>query len=293
MKKNVFVIGSMNMDYTIYCERFPKDGETIFGISRFIQPGGKGANQAAAVAKSNLVNCYFKACAGNDNDGEQIIKLLSSLNAKCLIKKVEKETGNATIFVNKASENQIIVVSGANAELLPEDISKEELESADYVVLQNEIPAETNAHVIKEAHKLGKVVIYNPAPYREIDPELLSMIDYFVVNEVELASYAHIEDQEKAIETLLSKGIKHLIVTLGSKGSLYIDKNERKEIPCYKNTVVDTVAAGDTYVGYFAAGLATGLKPYEAMDLASRASSITVSRKGSIVSIPFYNEIKQ
>ena len=292
MKKNVLVVGSMNMDYTIYCERFPKDGETIFGNSRFIQPGGKGANQAAAVGKSELVNCYFKACAGNDNDGNEIVKLLSSLGIQCLIKKVEKETGNATIFVNKESENQIIVVSGANAELLPEDISLEELKSADYIILQNEIPAKTNEYVIRKAHELNKVIIYNPAPYREIDSSLLSLVDFFVVNEVELVQYAKEENQEKAIETLLSKGIKHLIVTLGSKGSLYIDKNERKEIPCYKSTVVDTVAAGDTYVGYFAAGLANGLKPYEAMDLASRASSVTVSRKGSIVSIPSYKEIK-
>lgn len=280
------------MDYTIYCDKFPKDGETIFGISRFIQPGGKGANQAAAVGKSGLTNCYFLACRGIDNDGEQIEKTLTDIGVHCLMKKVPVETGNATIFVNRESENQIVVVSGANNELIPDDLKDVEFKDYSCIVLQNEIPEKTNEYIIKKAHSLNIPIIYNPAPYRPMSEELYEKINYFIVNEVELQSYAKEPNIDKGINILLSKGIQNLIVTLGSKGSLFASLDQTISVPCYKSKVVDTVGAGDTYVGYFASGLCSGLDVASAMDLASRASSITVSRKGSIISIPKGEEIK-
>lgn len=290
--KKILVIGSMNMDYTIYCDQFPKDGETIYGINRIVQPGGKGANQAAAAGKSHFVPVTFVSSCGLDSDGEQIEQLFNSLNINILFKKnKDVSTGNATIFVNKDSENQIVIIAGANALLLPEDISTDLLNDYDYIILQNEIPEVTNEYVIKEGYRLGKIIIYNPAPYREFSSSLYPYINYLVVNEVELERYSGSDSTSKGIATLLSKGVKNLLVTLGSKGSMLINNNETIVVPANKVKAVDTVGAGDTYVGYFTSALARGDSVKEAMEIASKASSITVTRKGSIISIPFGEEL--
>ena len=289
--KNILVIGSMNMDYTIYCDDFPKDGETIYGESRFIQPGGKGANQAAAIAKSGLVNTRFISARGEDNDGVVIEDTLSKLGVDCHIKKSKYVTGNATIVVNKESENKIIIIGGANLDVLPNNDIDESIAWADYIVLQNEIPSDTNAYVMKKGHELGKVIIYNPAPYRELEPNLFQYIDFFTPNKGELAKYSKEEDISKCINKMLSFGVKNIIVTLGTKGSRFINKDEDFIVDAFKVNAVDTVAAGDTFVGYFTCALATGKSIKEAMTIASKASSITVSRKGSIVSIPNGNEV--
>lgn len=288
----ILVIGSSNMDYTIYCSSFPKDGETIYGKKRIVQPGGKGANQAAAAAKSELVPVTFICSIGSDSDGENIQKLMKELGINALFKvNSDTETGNATIDINEDGENKIIIIAGANALLNIEDISESVIAEHDIIVLQNEIKAETNAHILKTAHNLSKTVIYNPAPVRDIDDELLQYVDYFIVNVPELLSYSKSEDISKGVETLQKLGIKNIIVTLGSKGSLFINKDEEIKIEPYKVEAVDTVAAGDTYVGYFAACLAKGYTVKEALNYASKASSITVTRQGSIISIPFGNEV--
>ena len=290
--KKILVVGSLNMDYTIYCEEFPKDGETIYGIKRIVQPGGKGANQAAAAAKSHLVPVTFISSRGNDNDGITIENMLKELGIAAKFKINEGvETGNATIDVNSHGENKIIIIAGANALLKPSDISKEDVINHDYVILQNEIPNETNEHVMRLAKENNKVVVYNPAPYREIKDELYSLVDYFVVNEVELMRYSGKEDIEEGIKILLSKGVKNLIVTLGTDGSMFVNNETRFKVAAHKVKAVDTVAAGDTYIGYFTAGLAKGKTTKEAMELASKASALTVTKQGSIISIPFGEEI--
>ena len=288
----ILVIGSMNMDYTIYCENFPKDGETIYGINRIVQPGGKGANQACAAGKANFVPVSFISSCGKDADGENIENLIKSLGITAFFKKNDNvPTGNATIFVNGNSENQIIIIAGANALLTKEDIPLNLLEEYEYIILQNEIPNETNEYIIKEAHKLGKKVIYNPAPYRPFDDSIYPCIEYFVVNEVELACSSNTDSIEEGIKVMIEKGVKNLIVTLGAKGSLLANKDGVISVPANKVKAIDTVAAGDTYVGYFVASIASGHEPKKAMEIASIASSITVTRKGSIISIPFGEEV--
>lgn len=290
--KNILVVGSLNMDYTIYVNEFPKPSETLLGESRFIQPGGKGANQAVAVAKSGLANCIFRASKGNDADGDIITNALAKYGVKAILKQSEKETGNATIIVDKTSENKIIIVAGANGDLLAKDIDEKLIEQADYVVLQNEIPEQTNKKVMELAHKLGKVVIYNPAPFRNIDKSIFKYVDFFVPNEIELSQYSNEKDIKKGALKMIDLGVKNLIITLGTKGSMFFNKNENFTVDAFKVKAVDTVAAGDTFVGYFTSALASGLEIKEAMRLASKASSITVTRKGSIVSIPEGKEVK-
>lgn len=289
--KNILVVGSMNMDYTIYCDEFPKDGETIIGTSRFIQPGGKGANQAAAIGKSGLANVRFVSACGNDNDGKTIVKTLEKLNIDCQIKESEYQTGNATIVVNKASENKIIIIGGANNDVLPDEKMEESIRWADYIVLQNEIPAKTNAFVMKMGHELGKVVIYNPAPYRPIDNEILKYVDFFTPNKIESSLYSGNEDLDETIHILHKEGVKNVLITLGTKGSICSDGKNIIHVDCVKVKAVDTVAAGDTFAGYFVSALSTGRSVEESMKIASKASSITVSRKGSVISIPFGKEV--
>ncbi len=290
--KKVLVVGSVNMDYTVYTENFPLPGETIYGSSRFIQPGGKGENQAIAIAKSKKVICDFVGAIGDDQDGKQIQDVLKSNGVNAHLKVIKgAETGNATIVVNKSSENEIIIVAGANGLLKPEDIDVELIKDADYVVLQNEISEACNEFVMKKAKELGKIVVYNPAPYRKLKDELFSCIDYFVPNMIEFKNACGEEDIQKGAYKLLEKGVKNVLVTMGTKGSMLLEQNYQVSVQACKVKAVDTVAAGDTYVGYFVASLAAGYDDKEAMKIASKASSITVSRKGSVVSIPIGDEV--
>ena len=289
--KTILVVGSLNMDYTIYVNEFPKEGETLFGNNRFIQPGGKGANQAVAIAKSNLVNTVMVGAIGNDKDGEEVKNIVSSFGVDAKLIKKDVETGNATIVVDKNSENKIIIIGGANTSLSIDDIDISLIEKADYIVLQNEINQAVNDFVINKAYELKKTIIYNPAPYRIIDDDILKKITYFIPNEIELEKYSNMNNIDDGVSYLLNKGIKNVLVTLGTKGSLLKNKNESIKVDAFKVDAIDTVAAGDTFVGYFVSALASGKSEKEAMLLASKASSITVSRKGSLVSIPTLKEI--
>ena len=290
--KTILVIGSANMDYTVYTPAFPLEGETVFGTSRFIQPGGKGENQAVAIAKANRTSVTFVAAVGKDKDGELIKKTLKEYKVDArLIELDNVETGNATILVNNSSENEIVVVKGANGEIKPRDIDLSLFDSCDYVVLQNEIPEDVNKYVILEAKKRNKVVIYNPAPYRPVDEDIWPLIDYFVPNRVELFKYTGEEDYLKGAKKLLAKKVKNVIVTLGKEGSTLVNNDKVIKIDACPANAIDTVAAGDTYVGYFASSLASGCSEEQAMKYASKASAITVSRKGSVISIPFGNEV--
>ena len=290
--KRVLVVGSANMDYTVYTDRFPVPGETIFGSSRFIQPGGKGENQAIAIAKSHKVKCDFIGAIANDTDGSLIKNVLKDNEVNAHLKVIDNTvTGNATILVNKESENQIIIISGANGLLTPNDIDIELIKKCDYVVLQNEISEECNAYVMKRAKEFNKIVVYNPAPYRKLDEELFKYIDFLVPNRIEFERFSKTSDLEEGARKLLSKGIKNVLVTLGTDGSVLINKDEMIHASAFKVKAIDTVAAGDTYVGYFVSSLASGYSIKESMTIASKASSITVTRKGSVVSIPNGEEV--
>ena len=281
--KKVLSIGSVNMDYTLYVDSFPLPGETIFGHTRYIQPGGKGENQIIAVSKSHKVEAYFIGAIGNDSDGREITKVLKENDVKAYLKTFDDtETGNATIIVDGNSENKIIIIGGANQKLSPKDID---------VNLQNEISEECNEYVIRKAKEYNKVLIYNPAPFRPLKEELFPLIDYFIPNKIELFRYTNIDDPIKGAKEMLKRGVKNVLVTLGTSGSTLINNNEEIHVSAFKVNAIDTVAAGDTYVGYFASSLASGYSIKEAMTYASKASSITVTRKGSVISIPKGEEV--
>lgn len=282
----------MNMDYTIYCKHFPLNGETIVGNRRFVQPGGKGANQASAAAKSGLANVRFISARGEDNDGKNIEKMLKELGIDCKFNVVDESTGNATIVVDGNSENKIIIISGANLYISKNaEFIKQNIEWADYLVFQNEIPSETNRLYMEEAHKKGKVIIYNPAPYRKEVDDIFQYVDFFIPNKIELSQYTNTNSIDEGISLIRGLGVKNVLVTLGTDGSRFVNDTQDISVPAFKVKAVDTVAAGDTYVGYFVSALSSGKEIKESMLIASKASSITVSRNGSIVSIPFGKEV--
>lgn len=289
--KKVLIIGSSNMDYTLYVDRFPLPGETLSGNSKFVQPGGKGANQAAAVAKTGLVEAHFVTCLGKDTDGTNIKEVLSNLGLNLHVKETDICTGNATIMVDSSSENEIIIVPGANGEITISDIDLNLLKEADFIILQNEIPMEVNEYIIDKSSEMGIKVIYNPAPYKPIKKECLAKLDTLIVNEVELEQSSGYKGIDEGAKFLLDLGVQNVLVTLGKNGSICYSKNNMIRVNAEKVKAVDTVAAGDTYVGYFTSVLATTGDIQKAMEIATKASAITVSRKGSIISIPFYKEI--
>lgn len=285
--KTVLVIGSVSIDYVLFMDKFPSSGETLVGKSREIRPGGKGENQAVALSRSNKVITNMVCAVGNDLEGKQILDVLkkNKVNTSFIIVDCEV-TGNATIFVDSTGQNKIVIIPGANAKLRSEDIDIKLIENCDYVVIQNEIPEVTNEFVIKQASKLGKIVVYNPAPFRKFNEELLGFIDYFMPNEVELFQYTKMQNPFDGAKFLIEKGVKNVVVTLGENGSLFVNKNQAIKVDAKKVKVIDTVAAGDTYVGYFVASLASGLDIKKSMEYATIASSICVSKKGSLDSIP-------
>lgn len=279
------------MDTTIYCDDFPLNGETIYGNSIYVQAGGKGLNQAVALSKTKQVNVSFLGSIANDNNGTEIRRILSNYNIDSKLKISSYPTGNATIIVNKNGENKIIIIGGANSDLKICDISLDLIKNADYILLQNEIPQDVNDYIVEIAYKLNKIIVYNPAPYRDISNNTLSKITYFIPNEGELLNYSKKDNVDDGLNALLENGIKNIIVTLGSNGSRFKNLTSDFIVEAFKTKVEDTVAAGDTFVGYFISFLANDYSVKQAMTYASKASSITVSRRGSLVSIPVIEEI--
>lgn len=290
--KNVLVIGSVNIDTTIYVDHFPIEGESTIGKNKFVQLGGKGANQAVAIANSGLVNCIFKCCVGSDNNGKVVLNELNKYPLKIVPKVSNLDTGTAFIEVDSSSQNKIIVLSGANGNLDKDDIDDSIFNNVDCVVLQNEIPIDTIEFIINKAHALHKTIVFNPAPFKPINSSILKYVDYLVPNESELEQFTKTNDVEKGAKKFLSLGCKHVIVTLGSKGSILFSDDKRIETPAFKVHAIDTVAAGDTFVGYFTSGIMSGMSLENSLKLATKASSICVTRRGSLVSIPNGEEVK-
>ena len=292
--KKILVIGSINIDTTLYVDTFPKLGETILSKKLLVDLGGKGANQAVAIARSGE-DVSFMTCVGKDYYNSEVSKVLDKEDIKLNFINVNSPTGIAIIVVDDNGDNKIVVEAGANTRLTPKVVEANIrlINNCDYICLQNEIPMTTNEYILKLAKQLGKVVIYNPAPYIKIDESLYQFIDYLTPNEKELNSLV-IENLplEDKCKVLLKKGIKNIIVTLGDKGAYYLNNKESGYLPALKVTAVDTVAAGDTFNGYFVAGLSKDLTMIDAIKLAIKASGMSVTKLGAIPSIPYLSELK-
>ncbi|RHO84241.1 ribokinase [Clostridiaceae bacterium AF42-6] len=294
----VLCFGSLNIDYTYKVPHFVKKGETLASERLQVFGGGKGLNQSVALAKAGT-EVYHAGSIGQD--GMFLLDMLKDAGANTDFVKIldTVRTGNAIIQNDKSGDNCIILYGGANQEITREQVDEvmSHFESGDYLVLQNEI--NELGYIVEKAHEKGMIIVLNPSPMNEKILALpLDVINYFILNEVEAAQILGKEDKgeeswEQIADDLLKKFPQATIVlTMGSEGSVFKNQKETVCQSIYKVQAVDTTAAGDTFSGYFIGGILGGLSAKEAMDQASKASAIAVTRKGAAPSIPVLAEVQ-
>jgi ribokinase len=293
----VLVLGSINRDLVIGVARHPRPGETVAGTDLREFPGGKGANQAVAARRAGAETMLVGAI-GADGFG---VAMRAFLEAEKIdlghLKTVEGlATGVATITVDEHGENAIVVASGANRALTPEDAAALTFAPGDHVVAQFEVPERFIAAGFTSARAAGAVTILNPAPMLALSQAMLALTDILILNETELeiASGGTALADEAAIEAAavrLCDGVRHVIVTLGAAGCLAATPTGVIRIPGLPAKVVDTTGAGDCFVGNLAAALSEGLGFPEALTRAGRAAAISVARPGAASSMPYRNEL--
>ena len=286
----IAVVGSANIDLTTFNDRFPRAGETIFGESFDIGFGGKGANQAVA-ARFCGADVTMVARVGNDLFGPSTIENFKSLGIDTEHVRIVEgvSSGVAPIFVDTASgQNRIIVVPGANNRVLPADVdaAAEELKQADCIVLQFEIPLDTVYYTIRFAHENGIRCILNPAPGQPVEMSQLANLYYFVPNETEAEavtgiSVETVDDAKRCAGKLLEAGIKRVIITLGSQGSLLAGAEGMEHVPAFEVDAVDTTGAGDAFIGSFSVFLSEGLDERDAVTRANLYAGISTTGVGT------------
>ncbi len=298
----ILVIGSLNMDFVVNVKHMPQVGETLLADSLEFIPGGKGANQAYALGKLGA-DVTMLGAVGNDSYGDIQIEGLKAVGVDTThIERIEGvNTGIALINVNEKGDNSIIVVQGANKYVSREYIDKnlKVIEESDIVIFQLEIPIDTVAYAAKKAKGLGKTVILDPAPAPDSIPEdLLANVDIIKPNETELVKLTGIEEVDgcmnKAVDTIKKQGVKTVIVTLGGKGSFVSGQNNVvKHISTEDVKVIDTTAAGDSFIASMALYLSKGKDIIAAVKFANHVASISVTRKGAQSSMPSMEEVEK
>ena len=299
MSKHVLVVGSINVDYVIQTDRVPVMGESLPGSGFMINFGGKGANQASAIAKQG---CSVKmlGAVGCDDMAQRCIQNLQGFGIDTsAIAAVSAPTGAAVITVCKG-DNYIIVDEGANRFVTPDVIRQNEalFDWADILVMQYEIPVEAVIEAARLAKEHGVYVILNPAPAKQVDERLYPLIDRIIPNEFEAEQITGILPSDeataaKAIRALQKIGCKDATITLGKRGCVYSVGEEIHSFGIYPVTAVDSTAAGDSFIGGLCSKLCEGASTDRAVAFASAVSAITVSRHGAAVSIPTADEVEE
>lgn len=291
--EKICVIGSLNMDLVVNVCEMPKKGQTLIG-SKFREiPGGKGGNQAVAASRLGG-DVYMIGKVGNDGFGESLLKQLKADNVNTKYVQVEEgPSGVALITVDENAENAIVVSPGANFKLTETDIDKciDAIKESATVVIQLETPIDTIKYALEKSKELGKFTILNPAPAVKLSDDIIKNVDLLTPNETELEILSGVsinceDDIKKAANVMIEKGVKQLIVTLGSKGSLYLDKDTMEFKKSYKVDAVDTTAAGDSYTGALSVALSQNKSIDEAMEFASKVGALCVTKVGAQTSIP-------
>ncbi len=308
----ILVVGSLAMDMVYSTSKIPGEGETVKnGLSFVLAPGGKGANQAVQSAKLG-VNVTMVGKVGNDMFGDQLVKTIqdAGIDSDGILRDETCPSAVSCIILEvipgKKNQNRILVVPGANMSLTVEDIYflKEKISNFDLVILQLEIPLEVNRKIIEFAYAKGIPVMLNSAPYESLDDDILSKLTYISPNEYEAYGLTGVKfisedgsvDTEKlmlAAQILLNKGVKNVIITLGSNGAAFMNKDTFIVRPCVDTVeVIDPTAAGDSFTGAFCSAVCMGMDAEEALDFASYTAALTVSRMGAITSLPTMEEVK-
>ncbi|HEY5211807.1 MAG TPA: ribokinase [Acidobacteriaceae bacterium] len=301
--KPVVVVGSINIDLVANSERLPVAGETIPGSNFQSHPGGKGANQAVAVARLDYP-VRMIGRLGDDAFGFQLRAHLESAGVDVAgVASTPGTSGIALIVVAQNGENSIVIVPGANALLTPEDLDAniEIIRSAGVVLTQLEIPMETVQHLAKICSREGVPLILDPAPAKELPQSLLENVEWFTPNETEAAFFTanadggtSTSDPARMATTLIGKGVKGVVLKLDSRGAYLASRSGMAEpISSFAVNAVDTTAAGDAFNGAFATGLPMQMGPMESARFAAVAAAISVTRPGAQPSMPMMTDVKR
>ena len=287
----LLVFGSLNIDHTYQLPHLVREGETLSSTGYAKNEGGKGFNQAVALAKAG-VDVSFAGAIGQD--GLFLRDYLQSTDIDTAhIRVLDVPTGHAIIQVDEDGRNSIILFGGANQAITEAHIDQVlgAFSAGDYLLMQNEISL--GESILRKAHAKGMRVILNPSP---ISPELLSwplaLVDWFILNEVEGRDLTGQTEPDDILTALLARfPAAHIVLTLGEKGAVYADASTRVQQAALPANVVDTTAAGDTFTGYFFASILAGSTPAEALRRAATASSLAIGKPGAAKSIPWAEEV--
>ena len=299
MARPIYVIGSSNTDMVVKTEKLPMPGETVIGGTFFMNPGGKGANQAVAAARLGG-RVTFIARVGADLFGSQALQQFQNENidTRFVTQDPEFPSGVALIGVDRQGENTIIVAPGSNRQLNVKDVANafESIAEKSIILIQLEIPQETVEFAILSGKKKNCDVILNPAPVQPVDNSALRNLSIITPNETEAEMLTGIritdlKTAEQAARQLHQAGVPNVIITLGSKGAFVSTGSNGKLVAAPKVTAVDTTAGGDCFNGALAVALAEGMKIEEAVAFACQAASLSVTRMGAQSSMPYRKEV--
>ncbi len=290
-RKPIVVVGSINMDLVADTPRIPRPGETLTGTNFTTTPGGKGANQAVAVARLGYP-VYMVGMVGEDVFGQALLyNLIDAGVATDAVGRVPGPSGVAPILVSASGENSIVVVPGANGRVTPAFIDQQKalVSSAGMVLCQLELPIETVSHTLAVCAEAGVPVMLDPAPAAALPQDIWAKVSWFTPNETEAAFY--LDDNQAAPETaaekLISRGPRGVVLKRGSEGAwVAFEGGHGTSIPPFHVKHVDTVAAGDCFNGAFAVALLEGNHPAAAARFASATAAISVTRRGAQASMP-------
>lgn len=294
----IIVIGSSNTDMVVRSERLPRPGESVIGGGFMMAGGGKGANQAVAVARMGH-RVIFTAALGRDMFGDAAVSSYQrfGIDTSYIVRK-DAPSGVALIMVDSAGQNSISVALGANNSLSTEDIRGvlEQVEKDDIVLLQLEVPMATVDAAVDIAAAKGARVVLNPAPAAVVSEQKLSKLYLITPNQTEAQTLTGIEVKDEATaslaaQVLCSRGVGRVVITMGSLGAYLYEEGRGEIIEARKVAAVDTTAAGDVYNGALCAALAEGKSLREALTFATKASAISVTRVGAQPSVPTREEV--
>ena len=288
----VLCIGSMNLDFVYSVDHIVQPGETEASYSLDVFLGGKGMNQSVALAKAGA-DTYHAGLIGDD--GKVFLDACKEHNVNGKhIKTIDVKTGNAIIQRDKNAQNCILLFGGANQMLTEEYVDGvlNDFEAGDILLLQNEV--NMLPYIVDKAYEKGMQIALNPSPFNEkLDDVDMSKISIFLLNEVEGEQVTGLKDPDEIIAKLLDMYPNaKIVLTLGKDGAVYADKDQKHFQPIFKVQAVDTTAAGDTFSGYFLAGISEGMEVPKALKMAAKASSIAVTRPGAVPSIPLRAEVE-
>jgi ribokinase len=297
----VVVVGSLNMDLVVHAPHHPQPGETILGSDFQVIAGGKGANQAVCAARlGSPVTMIGRV--GADSFGQSLLDTLSreGINTEYVRRDARAPTGVAMITVSRAGQNTIVVASGANGRVSPDDVEAAEaaFDGAAILLVQLECPLPAVTRAIQAAHQHGVLVVLNPAPAQALNATLLAAVDYLIPNQIELGMLAaqpadvDIDRVPAVARSLRAQGVQHVIVTLGEDGVYLLGPAGEQRLAAHSVKVVDTTAAGDAFVGAFAVALARGKPLHEAAAWGNAAGALAVTRAGAQPSLPTLPEFE-